>query len=281
MDGVLLINKPMNMTSFDICAKIRRQFHEKSVGHTGTLDPNATGLMIVLMGKYTKYLPYCQHHQKTYEATLLLGKKTTTGDIWGDVKETKEVPLLNEAMVRDTLNSFLGASTQIPPMVSSLKVDGKRLYELAREGKEIERKPRSIYIDEITLLSFSENEISFKAVVSEGTYIRTLCEDIAEKLNTVGTMEKLNRTTVAHVTLEQSQTLEELAANPVFHEIEEVLDKTIPLVEIQSVDEVRNGRRIRINSEAPVVICKHQGEILAAYERTNDDYWYRCKRGLW
>ncbi|MCF0114154.1 MAG: tRNA pseudouridine(55) synthase TruB [Erysipelotrichaceae bacterium] len=281
MDAVLLINKPMNMTSFDICAKVRKQFHEKAVGHTGTLDPNATGLMIVLMGKYTKYLPYCQHHQKEYVATLLLGKKTTTGDIWGEIKEEKEVPCINETLVKEVLNSFLGASSQIPPMVSSIKVEGKRLYELAREGKEVERKARDIFIDEIELVGIKDNQISFRAVVSEGTYIRTLCEDIAAKLNTVGTMASLNRTKVAHVNLENAQSLEELREHPKIHLIEEVLDKSIPIVEIQSYEEVKNGRKIRINSLAPLVICSHQGEILAAYERTGDDYWYRCKRGLW
>lgn len=277
MDGVYYINKTKNMTSFDVCAKIRRMMKEKSVGHTGTLDPNAEGLLIVLLGKSCKCLPYCEHSKKEYIATLKLGVKTDTGDFWGEVINEKEVPHLDRIQIEEVLTTFLGEQEQLPPMVSAIKVDGKRLYEYHREGKTVEVKPRQITIDEIECLMF-DGEIKFRAVVSSGTYIRVLCEDIAEKLGTVGTMSSLVRTKIGNVSLADATTLDNLTEENL-REIEDVINPAYPRIEVECVKEVMQGKRIKLDCEDEIVILTHQHKVLAAYEKEGNEY--RSKRGLW
>ena len=207
MDGVLIINKPTGKTSFDIIREVRKQYNTKQVGHIGTLDPMASGVLPVLVGKATKLSNYLMEHNKEYIATLSLGEKRETGDSEGKIIETKNVDSSifkkeNIDKIKEVLNSFLGESMQIPPMYSAIKVNGEKLYNIARKGIEIERNPRKIVINEIELLNtnYNENdekaEISFRVVCSKGTYIRTLCEDIANKLGTVGYMSSLKRTRV-------------------------------------------------------------------------------------
>lgn len=277
MDGVYYIKKTMNMTSFDVCAKIRKKFNEKSVGHTGTLDPNAEGLLIVLLGKACKCLPYCEHSKKEYVATIQLGIKTDTGDIWGKTIEEKEVISFDQNQLNEVLNSFLGPQTQIPPMVSAIKVNGKKLYEYHREGKEVEVKPRNIVIDEIECLS-NDHEIKIRAVVSSGTYIRVLCEDIAKKLGTVGTMSSLVRTKIGNVSLADALVLDDLTGDNI-HDIEDVINPIYPRIEVDCVKEVMQGKRIKLDCEEEIVILTHNQKVLAAYEKDGNEY--RSKRGLW
>ena len=262
------------MTSFDICRMVRKTIGEKGVGHTGTLDPNATGLMIILSGRYTKYLPYCVHGPKTYQAEMKMGIKTDTGDIWGNTIDTEDKVMSHEAFV-NVLPSFKGAQKQIPPMVSALKKDGKRLYELAREGVEVEREPRDIFVYDIK----ATGDFCFAASVSEGTYIRTLCEDIAERLGTIGTMSSLCRSAIGQITLSDAQTLEEFMAQPQCHDIKEVLDQNIPFVEMEDISDVINGRRIQLDSDAPLVFITHEDEVMAVYEKCEGNE-YKCRRGL-
>ncbi|MEG0176280.1 tRNA pseudouridine(55) synthase TruB [Anaerorhabdus sp.] len=277
MDGVYYIKKQKNMTSFDVCAKIRRSLKEKAVGHTGTLDPNAEGLLIVLLGKACKCLPYCEHSKKEYIATIKLGIKTDTGDIWGETIEEKEIPMITEEQFNDVLKSFLGPQVQIPPMVSAIKVNGKKLYEYHREGKEVEVKPRNIIIDEIECMSFA-GEIKIRAVVSSGTYIRVLCEDIAAKLNTVGTMSSLIRTRIANVSIDDAITIEECTMENI-HDIEDVINPEYKRFEVECVKEVMQGKRIKLPCDDEVVMLTHNHKILAAYEKDGNEY--RSKRGLW
>ena len=189
MDGVVIINKPKGMTSQNVVSKVKRILNEKKVGHAGTLDPNATGVLPILVGKATKISKYLIEHDKSYEAIIKLGEKSSTGDIEGDIVEKKEIKLdkYTSEDIQNILNMFLGKTKQIPPMYSAIKVNGKKLYEYAREGKEIELKERDIEIFNIQLknVDYENQEISYIVDCSKGTYIRTLCEDIAKKLNTV------------------------------------------------------------------------------------------------
>ena len=202
MNGVIVVDKAKGNTSFDEIRKIRKEYNIKKVGHTGTLDPMATGVLTILVGEATKLSDYLMEHDKEYVATLTLGEKRDTGDSEGKIIETKKVPELNEKDVKETLKSFEGEISQIPPKYSAIKVNGKKLYEYARSGEKIEIKPRKVTIFEINLIEIKENNITFKVHCSKGTYIRTLCEDIAEKLGTVGYMSSLRRTRVGNFTLE-------------------------------------------------------------------------------
>ena len=213
MDGIIIVNKEKNWTSNDVVQKIKGIFHEK-VGHTGTLDPLATGVIPILVGKGTLLSKYLINHDKEYIATIKLGEKTSTGDSEGEILEQKNVDdtILDEAFVKSTLKKFEGKITQIPPIYSAIKVNGKKLYEYARKGQSIEIPSRNIEIYNIELVSISklEKEIIFKVHCSKGTYIRTLCEDIAKELGTVGFMKELQRIKVGGFSIENSLTISEL-----------------------------------------------------------------------
>lgn len=213
MDGIIIINKQIGYTSRQVVSKVKKELNEKKVGHTGTLDPMATGVLPILLGKGTKLSKYLIEHDKKYIATIFLGVKKDTGDQEGTTIEERVVPDLDESVVENALKSFLGNQKQIPPMYSAIKINGKKLYEYARQGIEVERKERDITIYEIKLLSFLENEIKFEVSCSKGTYIRVLCEDIAEKLGTVGYMSSLQRTTVNDFKIEDSVELDEVKEN--------------------------------------------------------------------
>lgn len=216
MDGIIIINKEKNWTSNDIVQKLKHTFHEKT-GHTGTLDPLATGVLPILIGKGTSLSKYLVNHDKEYIATIKLGEKTTTGDSEGDVIEKKLVTdeMLNMEFVKNVLECFMGKQSQIPPMYSAIKVDGKKLYEYARSGKTVDVKPRSIEIFDINLISVKKDtrEIVYKVWCSKGTYIRSLCEDIAEKLGTVGFMSELNRIRVGEFGIEQAVRISDIVSN--------------------------------------------------------------------
>ena len=206
MDGVLNIRKEKGYTSFDVVAKLRGILHMKKIGHTGTLDPEAEGVLPVVLGKATKLVDLLTEKQKTYEALLHLGLETDTQDMTGTVLEEKPVEVTEEE-VRTVIRSFLGEQQQIPPMYSALKVDGKKLYELAREGKTVERKPRAVQFYEIEIKKIELPYVRFSVTCSKGTYIRTLCHDIGQKLGCGGCMEELLRTRSGNFVWEDSMTL--------------------------------------------------------------------------
>lgn len=185
MNGIIIINKPEGFTSQDVVSKTKKILNQKKAGHTGTLDPLATGVLPVLLGNATKLSKYLIEHDKTYIAKIHLGEKTETGDSEGKIILEKNVPELSVSKIENTLNSFLGKQMQIPPMYSAIKVNGKKLYEYARKGETTEIPKRDIEVYSISLLSSENDEIEFKVSVSKGTYVRTLCEDIAEALGTV------------------------------------------------------------------------------------------------
>ena len=202
MDGVLVVRKEKGFTSHDVVAKLRGILHMKKIGHTGTLDPDAEGVLPVVLGKATRLVEMLTEKEKTYETVLHLGIETDTQDMTGQV--LKELPVqVSEEKLKETVESFLGEQQQIPPMYSALKVNGKKLYELAREGKTVERKARPVTFSEIQIMEMDFPLIKLSVTCSKGTYIRTLCHDIGQKLGCGGCMEELLRTRSGQFTLEE------------------------------------------------------------------------------
>ena len=201
VNGILNVYKEKGYTSHDVVAKLRGIVGQKKIGHTGTLDPDAEGVLPVCLGRATKVCDMLTEKDKTYEAVLLLGKETDTQDISGTVLRVGETEGLTQEQVKDCVMSFVGEYDQIPPMYSALKVNGKKLYELAREGKTIERKSRKVEIKEIRILEMALPRVRMEVSCSKGTYIRTLCHDIGEKLGCFGCMESLLRTNVSRFEL--------------------------------------------------------------------------------
>ncbi len=212
-NGVIVINKPQEFTSFDVVAVVRKLLHTKKVGHCGTLDPNATGVLPVLLGRASKAQDILPNHDKTYLAEFKLGLLTDTLDIWGEVKKEVASHVKKDELLR-AMEGFRGEILQIPPMYSAVKVDGKRLYDLAREGKEVERSARKITVYDLELLDFDEEaqEGKLRVSCSKGTYIRTLIDDIAKVLTIGGTMTSLVRESACGFSLSDAISLEELRA---------------------------------------------------------------------
>lgn len=279
MDAVILLNKPAGMTSFDAVAKCRKIFHERKIGHTGTLDPEASGLMIILLGKYTKLLPYCVKNHKAYQATLKLGEMTDTEDIWGTVINTKTPSIHTEAEIANAVQSLTGDILQVPPMYSALKKDGKKLYEYARQGIEIEREARPVHISSLEVEKIDETNYRMNAVVSSGTYIRTLIADFGKQLNELAIMSSLVRTKIEHLSLKDACTFEDLESGDSFLSPLQVIDPIYKIVETDQVVDIKNGKRIKLDIQDPQVIFTSNGELLAAYA-LQEDGLYHCLRGL-
>ncbi len=209
IDGILNVYKERGWTSHDVVAKLRTVLHQKKIGHTGTLDPEAEGVLPVCLGKATKVCGLLTDHSKTYRAVLLLGVTTDTQDLAGTVLGRKPV-LSTEAEVSACISGFIGTQEQLPPMYSALRVNGRRLYELARQGIEMERRPRTITVEQIRLERMELPEVEFTVSCSKGTYIRTLCHDIGQRLGCGGAMKSLLRTRVGPFGVKDSLTIEEL-----------------------------------------------------------------------
>lgn len=208
--GIINVNKEKGFTSHDVVAKLRGIAHQKKVGHTGTLDPDATGVLPVCLGKATKLCDMLTDKDKTYKAVLLLGQETDTQDTSGEVLTSCDTSTLNEEQVKECILSFIGDYEQIPPMYSALKVNGRKLYELAREGKTVERKARPVVIHNIEITDILLPRVTMTVSCSKGTYIRTLCHDIGQKLKVGGCMESLCRTKVSRFLIEDSLKLSEV-----------------------------------------------------------------------
>lgn len=217
-NGVIIVNKEKGFTSHDVVAKLRGILKQKKIGHTGTLDPDATGVLPVCLGNATKLCDMLTDKDKTYEAVLLLGQATDTQDITGkiidsvDVMDIRKAGNLNDEDILGAINSFIGPYSQIPPMYSALKVGGKKLYELAREGIEIERQPRMVEIHGIENIEIDFPRVRMEVSCSKGTYIRTLCHDIGAKLGVYGCMESLRRTKVSTFAIADGKTLDEISS---------------------------------------------------------------------
>jgi tRNA pseudouridine55 synthase len=210
VDGLLLVDKPSEWTSHDVCDFLRRVFHIKKVGHAGTLDPMATGLLVMLLGHATKRSNDLLGLDKSYEGTIELGVKTDTHDRKGKVIEEKEWSHITFEDVQSKIEQFSGDLLQVPPMVSALKHKGQRLYKLARKGQEVEREPRPIKVYRFDLHQMKDQFIDFSMAVSKGTYVRTLANDLGEELGTVATLSALRRTTIGSYQVGKSLTVEAL-----------------------------------------------------------------------
>lgn len=277
MDGILCIDKPEGMTSFLCVAILRRLLGEKKVGHAGTLDPNATGVLPILVGRGTKLLDHLPCHDKCYTATLRFGAVSDTLDVWGTVQETgKPIPTL--AAVEAALPAFRGEIMQVPPMTSALKQDGVRLYELARQGIEVERQARPVTIYELELLEYNEKEglLTLSCHCSSGTYIRTLCDDLGRMLGCGAVMTSLRRTMAAGFPLTDCLTIDEAKA---LAEAGTLTEKLLPLeaalaaypavtVSAPQAARFRNGgalalERLRTKIEGPVRVYDPDGACIA------------------
>ena len=261
INGIIVINKPKEYTSHDVVAKVKKILNIKKVGHTGTLDPNATGVLPLLLNTGTKLSKYLIEHDKEYEVMLELGIKTDTADIEGNVIKKEEVNWEKLNDIEETLNTFLGEQTQIPPIYSAIKVNGKKMYEYARSGQNINIEPRNIQIYKIELqkIDKQKNEINFRVHCSKGTYIRSLCEDIAQRLGTIGYMKELKRTKVGNFTISEAVKIEEIENNK-----EQIIKEKLISIEKffeskesiklnkKQLDKFLNGVKIRIDKQEDI-----------------------------
>lgn len=278
MDGIFNIYKEKGFTSHDVVAIVRKTIHMKKVGHTGTLDPDAEGVLPVCVGKATKLSDVIMDGRKSYRAMLRLGITTTTEDASGEVLETKEVDF-NEEKIRRVTASFIGRLEQVPPMYSAVKVNGKKLYELAREGKEIERKSRTIEVYDIRIRRFlPPDQVEIDVDCSKGTYIRTLCADIGKALGCGGHMAKLLRTVTGTFSLENAIRLDELKALAEESRLEEVLLTMedaltdFPVVKIaeKSTKLLYNGGKIHERYFTQKPASYKEDDIVAVYDHTDN-----------
>lgn len=267
MNGIINFNKPQNTTSHDCVALIRRLTGIKRVGHTGTLDPMATGVLPICIGSATRITEYLDEDEKTYRCTMRLGIETDTQDIWGTITREQPVENLSPDRIRDAVFSFQGDVVQIPPKYSALKVNGKRLYEYARAGQDVEIKSRHIFISKMVLDDFSHDEITFTVTCSKGTYVRTLCRDIGDKLGCGGTMTALVRLSTGMFQIGQAVAPETLKTMT-REEIEEILIPVdAPLVgfpplhlEKPEAKDFTNGKPIQLAENTAV-----SGKLIRVY----------------
>lgn len=271
MDKLLVVNKEKNLTSRDVVNNLTKIFNTKKIGHTGTLDPIATGVLVCLFGKYTKLVDLLTSLDKEYIAEIKLGIKTDTGDITGSIIENKSFNITKDNIIK-VFEKFPQKYEQTVPKYSAVKINGKKLYEYARNNIEIELPKREVSIFSLELIDFKKDIIKFKAHVSKGTYIRSLIEDICEKLGTIGTMNNLIRTKQGGFDIEDSFILDDIKnGNFKFQNIHEFLK--YPSIEINDelIKIIKNGGRIKnIYNVQDKVIFTYQGEDIAIYETNNE-----------
>ena len=279
-DGIILVNKRKDWTSRDVVNRACKLLNTKKIGHCGTLDPFATGILILGVNKGTKILQFLENGKKEYIAKLQLGLISETLDITGKDIQNVEVKKYEKGKIIEVLQSFLGKSMQITPKYSARKVEGKKLYEYAREGIEVKDIYKEIEIYSIDLIDYYDDTIIFKACVSKGTYIRQLGLDIAKKLGTAGILSELERISIGNFTLDQTLDVEEISYEKLFP-YDSALDfMPIIVVEGQQEKMVSNGMTVRLNADREIVLIKSkENKNLAVYQRYKSDL-YKCLRGL-
>ena len=250
MNGIILVDKPQGWTSHDVVAKLRGIYQQRRIGHSGTLDPMATGVLAVFLGRGTRAVELCENDEKEYVAELLLGTVTNTQDITGEVLEQHPVEVSRQQL-EAVLEQFLGPQQQIPPMYSAVKIGGKKLYELARKGQSVERKPRSIVIHELELCDFDGKTARIRVVCSKGTYIRTLCHDIGAALGTGGCLSSLRRTRAGGFSIEDCVTMEQ---------IQQARDQNAHMAFLRPVDSLFSGCPAVYLGEKEALRCKNGAE---------------------
>ena len=271
MNGVIIVNKPKDYTSRDVVNKISKLLHTKKVGHTGTLDPIATGVLVITLGKYTKMCDMLTSEYKEYIATMKLGIDTDTLDITGNIIKEEEYNV-NIEKIKEVFNRFLGKSIQEVPKYSAVKVNGKRLYEYARNNIDVELPKREIDIKYLDLMSYKDGYITFRVLVSKGTYIRSLIRDIAKKLNTVASMSELIRTKQGDFSIENSYTLEDIESNNYkLLDIEDIYPD-IDKYEVKEDEyiKIKNGAFIDCDRYKDKVLVKYKDEVIGIYIREDN-----------
>lgn len=268
-EKIILIDKPKGMTSHDVVSIIRKKLNIKKVGHTGTLDPIATGLMVVLTGKYTKLSNYLTNDYKEYIATVKLGIKTDTLDITGKVLESKKCFITKEKL-EEVLDSFEKEYDQTVPIFSAVKIHGKKLYDYARENKEVDLPTRKVDIKKIKLLDFKEDEFSFQVLVSKGTYIRSLISDICTSLEIIGTMKDLRRIKQGIFDIKDSNKLEEVDSNIIGVKLEDIIDEKIIIDEVD-YKKVKNGNKLNIKIKNDFVKLFYKNKMVALYKSIGEE----------
>lgn len=281
MDGFIFLDKSEGLTSTQEGAKIKKLFHTKKVGHVGTLDPFATGLLILGVNKGTKAITFFDDFVKEYVATIKLGVATNSMDKTGKVIEQKEVGKLSVSEIEKILKSFLGKSKQLPPMTSAIHVNGKKLYELAHQGKEVDRPLRDIEVYKIELISFKGDELTFRTLVSKGTYIRVLGSDIANKLGTVGHLSSLRRTKVGPFTVETaSKDINESSLVSTYDVLKEFTG--VVKFDERKINDIKNGKIKFLEGNYQndkLLVVDNSYHVIAMFIK-NKDNKYQFARGL-
>lgn len=275
MDGLIILNKPKGMTSFDCVGILRKKLGIKKIGHTGTLDKEVSGVLVICVGRATKLVDILVDHKKIYECTLKFGIKTKTDDVYGETIEEKTPSIHSNEEIDKILELFIGDYDQIPPMYSSVKVNGKKLYQYAVKDIEIERKPRNIKIYNLKRTSdLTNNEFNFTVESSKGLYVRTLCSDIATKLGELGCMKELKRVKLGDYSIDESISLEEVEESKIIP-LNDVLDKFNKLeVKDYLVPLIKNGITLdhRQTYTKDLFVCVNNNKILALYKPVDDVY---------
>lgn len=273
IDGILVVNKPKGITSRDVVNRVSKILKTKKIGHTGTLDPLAEGVLILTIGKCTKLSDFLTSKYKEYVSTFILGYETDTLDITGKTTKHSDIQITKE-QIKEAILNFKGSYMQEVPLYSAVKIDGKKLYEYAREGKTIDLPSREVEITDIEIMSINEQEVKIRTTVSKGTYIRSLIRDIGRKLGTYATMSDLTRTKQGNISIEESYTLEDIengnykiiSPKDFLRDIEEYkLDE-------ESFKKVSNGAKMPIDSQEEFIKFTYKDELIALYHKENDIY---------
>ena len=263
MDGILIINKPKDMTSRDVVNIVSKKLNTRKVGHTGTLDPLATGVLVIAVNKALKLVDDITSLNKEYVAEVTLGIKTDTLDITGNILEEKEEHINKEELI-DVINSFKGKYNMTVPIYSAVKVNGKKLYEYAREGKEVQLPVKEVYINNIELLDINNNKFTFKCNVSKGTYIRSLINDICNKLGVIGTMSNLTRTKQGNFNIEDSINIDDITEDKIIP-MEKIIDITTVEVDEYLYNRIINGNKLENRYNSDKIAFIYQNKLVAIY----------------
>lgn len=281
VDGFLKIYKESDWTSRDVCNKVQSIFHTKKVGHIGTLDPFATGLLIVSVNKATKAGQFLEAADKTYLATLVLGESRDGGDLTGEVLERKDIPLLDEEKIKEVLDSFIGEIEQVPPLKSAVHFEGRKLYQYAYNGEVVTPPSRKVKVNSIELVSFKDNKITFRTNVSKGTYIRVLGEDIAHRLGTLGYLSSLHREKISSLDLTDAKKISEVTPDDLIPTTDILVNLYKIVGDDVIVDKAKRGLTIFFKDvkDDTILIVDASNNAIAVYERKEGDL-YKSLRGL-
>lgn len=280
MENVLYVNKPEGITSFEVCRRLRKVLGTRKIGHTGTLDPLARGVMIILYNNACKANQFLVSDHKSYRATVKLGIETDTLDMDGNIISESEYTLPEWKTLETALKSFLGESKQEVPITSAVSVGGKRLYQYQRDNQEVALPVRTINISEIELEELTDDSFTFTTTVSSGTYIRALARDILKQLGLIGTISALCRLSVDNITIEKCDELSEIEkGNYHPHDVFDLLSSRYKMIDYPNEADILNGKKISLDCDDEMVFITHEGKSLAIYEKENGIY--RSVRGLW